>query len=236
MLSKSCAPPGPSSKSSTELGFNVRPPMPSDSMLAPGARCPPGPTVTIPETDPVPPSVPPFTVIGPVVFAPLNNNNPALITTGPKLLLPLRISVAAPFFVNVPVPVIVPANVVLPLAAPSVNPAAPCVTAPPVPASDATVSVMPFISSVPPFTVMAELLEKPAALFDRSTPALTVTGPLNVFAPLSRIVPAPFLVSPPFVIGVLTSTSTSSARLPIVKMRVPPPRSTLAEAPEIVAV
>src|SRR5258707_13108765 len=96
--------------------------------------------------------------------------------TGRVFLYTKRMGGEPPFLVSDPVPVIAPANVVLPLVAASVSPAAPCVTAPPLPPSEATVSVIPFISSVPPFTVTTELLENPAALFDISTPALTVTA------------------------------------------------------------
>src|SRR4051794_31292128 len=92
------------------------------------------------------------------------------------------------------------------------------------------------MSSVPPlFTVSSELLEKPAALLERRTPALTVTAPAKVFAPLSRIVPVPLLVSPPLVIGTTTSKSTSEAPPPTLKTRVPPFRLT-DPLPEIVAV
>ena len=79
---------------------------------------------------------------------------------------PDKIWVAAPFFVNVPVPVIVPEKVVMPLGAATVKSAVPCITTPVVLpatlASEAIVSVMLFMSRVPPlFTVTAEDLSDP---------------------------------------------------------------------------
>src|SRR5262249_30250332 len=108
------------SKSRIEPAANVIDPTSSDSMLAPGARCPPLLTVTAPEIMPVPPRVLPELTTTELVPVPLPlvlliNSLPSLIVVMPEYVLPARrpsVNVPEPTFVKLPALLNKPLNVV----------------------------------------------------------------------------------------------------------------------------
>src|SRR6202011_3961198 len=131
--------------------------------------------------------------------------------------MPVSISVPLPILVRLPVPEIVPENVVLVLSLPVVSMAEPSVALP-APASEPMVWLKLLRSRGAPLAPVNALTGESALTAPAcSVPALTDVAPVYVLLPDSVIVPVRILVSPP---GPLIAPD-KVALLPLVSM-VPP--------------
>src|SRR6202011_3180446 len=145
--------------------------------------------------------------------------------------MPVSISVPLPILVRLPVPEIVPENVVLVLSLPVVSMAEPSVALP-APASEPMVWLKLLRSRVAPLATVNALngenaLTTPAC----SVPALTDVAPVYVLLPDSVSVPVPILVSPP---GPLIAPERV-ALLPLVSTVPPAACNTIGSALAILA-
>ena len=209
----------------------VKPPVPEtmpekvDEVPSPPALSVPAPSVTLPApaSEPMPALKPATLKIAPPATVTRDEAGaeaalpsasvPVFTFVAPvNEFVPPSVSVPVPFFVMPPLPPAVPVNEVEVLSPPAMSVPAPRRRLP-APASEPTVSVRSFMSSVAPAeTVTALAFGSVSVAPSRSVPALIVVAPVNVFAPEMSTVPVVFFVSP-------TLPASAAVTVPLCKVK-----------------
>ena len=216
---------------SVPLPALVKPPVPEtlpekvDDVPSPPALSVPAPRVTLPApaSEPMPALKPATLKIAPPATVTRDDAGPDAAlpsVTVPTFtfvaplyeFVPPSVSVPVPFFVMPPIPPAVPVNEVEVLSPPAMSVPAPSKRFP-APASEPTVSVRSFRSSVAPEEMVTALAFGSVSVAPRrSVPALIVVVPVYAFAPEMRTVPVVFFVS-------ATLPASAAVTVPLCKVK-----------------